>query len=286
MSTWSPSQARMQRRQTSLRTQERAENFPVAMRILPARLRSDLRAVYDVVRTIDELGDAAIGDRTAALNDFADGLAALWDGGSPNHPVLRRLTPTVRRRGLTQQPFEALVQANLQDQHVIGYQTFDELMTYCELSAVPIGRIVLQLFGTATPQQLVRSDQVCCALQLLEHWQDVAEDRRAGRVYLPQEDLRRFGVHTTDLDASLTPPVLRHLIGFETDRAEALLSSGAELVGTLHGWGRVAVAGYVAGGRAAIDALRRAHGDVLTTTPRVRRRDVVKHLSAELSRAS
>ncbi len=286
MSTWSPSRARMLQRQSPLREQERAENFPVALRILPAQLRADLRAVYDVVRVIDELGDSAPGDRTTQLVDFAGDLATVWDGGTPQASVLRRLTPTVLRRGLTQQPFQNLVEANLQDQHVVSYQTFDELMQYCGLSAAPIGRIVLQIVGAGSPEQLVLSDQVCCALQLVEHWQDVAEDRRAGRVYLPQDDLGHFGVPTPDLDADRATPALRQLIFFETDRAEALLDSGAVLVGALAGWGRLAVAGYVAGGRAAIDSLRRVHGDVLGSTPQVRRRDVGRHLVVELRRAS
>jgi squalene synthase HpnC len=276
----------MLQRQSLLREQERAENFPVALRILPAQLRTDLRAVYDVVRVIDELGDSAPGDRTTQLVDFARDLATVWDGGTPQASVLRRLTPTVLCRGLTQQPFQELVEANLQDQRVASYQTFEELMQYCVLSAAPIGRIVLQILGAATPEQLVLSDRVCCALQLVEHWQDVAEDRRAGRVYLPQDDLHHFGLRTADLDADHAKPALRQLIVFETDRAEALLDSGAALVRQLPGWGRLAVAGYVAGGRAATDSLRRVHGDVLGNTPRVRRRDVGKHLVAELRRAS
>jgi phytoene/squalene synthetase len=118
----------------------------------------------------------------------------------------------------------------------------------------------------------------------VEHWQDVAEDRRAGRIYLPLEDLEAHGVAETDLDRTVATSAVRQLIAFETDRAADLLDSGAPLVASLHGWARLAVAGYVAGGRAAIDAMRRADYDVLSGTPRPRRRDVATHLAGLLSR--
>jgi squalene synthase HpnC len=268
----------------ALRRKQRAENFPVALRLLPRRLRSDLVAVYDVARTIDDLGDAAAGDRAALLTEFRRDLAAVWDGGAPQHPVLRRLVPTVRRRGLDREPFQRLVLANLVDQRVHRYASYSDLREYCTLSADPIGRIVLALFGVgaagATPADPVGlSDRVCTALQLIEHWQDVAEDRRAGRVYLPQEDLAAFGVAEAELDSTVASPGLRRLMAFQITRAAELLDSGAPLVGWLRGWGRLAVAGYIAGGRAALDALRRVNGDVLGGSPRPRRRDVLRHLA-------
>lgn len=278
----SATQACPQPRPDRLREHELAENFPVALRILPTRLRHDLRAVYAVVRTIDELGDSAGGDRTAALQDFGRELSQVWDGGTPSTPVLRRLVPTVRARHLTQEPFRALVQANLTDQQVTSYETFDDLMGYCMLSAAPIGQIVLQLLAAATPRRLRLSDQVCSGLQIVEHCQDVAEDRRAGRIYLPRADMNRFGVHPSDLDARVASPALRRLIQHETDRAQDLLDSAGPLLRELRGAGRVAVAGFVAGGRAAVDAVRRADGEVLRETPHGRRRDLARHLGLEL----
>jgi squalene synthase HpnC len=275
-------------RDRALRRQQQAENFPVALRLLPRRLRTNLVAVYDVARVIDDLGDQAAGDRTALLTAFGRDLATIWDGGQPQHPVLRRLAPVVAARGLDREPFERLVQANLVDQRVHRYATYQQLRGYCTLSADPVGRIVLALFGmgaggigagaVSSPATTELSDRVCTALQLIEHWQDVAEDRRAGRVYLPQEDLAAFGVTEADLDGPVVSPALRRLMAFQISRAAELLDSGAPLVGLLHGWARLAVAGYVAGGRAALDALRRADGDVLAGPPRPRRRDVLRHL--------
>lgn len=270
-------------RDRALRAQRHAENFPVALWLLPRRLRADLIAVYDVVRVIDELGDHAAGNRTALLREFGRDLARVWDGGRPEHPVLRALVPTVRARGLDREPFERLVQANLVDQRVHQYATYAELRGYCTLSAEPVGRIVLALFGVGAagmcePAAFECSDRICAALQLIEHWQDVAEDRRAGRVYLPQEDLAAFGVAQAELDGTVASPALRRLMAFQITRAAELLDSGAPLVGLLGGWARLAVAGYLAGGRAALDALRRANGNILAGPPRPRRRDVLRHL--------
>jgi squalene synthase HpnC len=249
----------------------------VAMRVLPARYRQHLIAVYDVVRTIDDLGDEASGDRLAKLDSFAADLRLVWQGGTPTAGVLRALAPTVHACDLEPEPFLNLIEANRQDQRVGAYETYDDLLGYCRLSAQPIGRLVLSIFGASSPGRVELSDRICDALQLVEHWQDVAEDRRAGRVYLPQEDLRRFDVAATDLDAAVTPAPVRRLMAFETGRAAELLASGAPLVGELRGWARLAVAGYVAGGRAAIDALRRAQWDVLAGAPSARHRDVARH---------
>jgi squalene synthase HpnC len=269
---------------TYLRRREESENFPVALRLLPREPRTHLRAVYDVARIIDDLGDQAAGDRTAALLAFQADLATVWQGGTPRAAALGRLVPTVRACRLPLEPFDDLVRANLQDQRIDRYATYEDLRAYCTLSADPVGRIVLAIFGASTPRTVALSDRVCTALQLVEHWQDVAEDRRAGRVYLPQEDLAAFGVPETDLDLPTTSPRLRRLMAYETDRAEALLESGTPLLGLLHGWARLAVAGYVAGGRAAIDMLRRTNWAIMSGSPGISRLAIVRHLSRGLLR--
>jgi squalene synthase HpnC len=272
-------------RERALRRKQRAENFPVALRVLPARLRCGLVAVYDVARVIDDLGDAATGPRTVLLEEFRRDLARVWEDGQPQHPVLRRLVPTVRVHHLDREPFDRLVRANLLDQRVHRYPTFADLRGYCALSADPVGRIVLALLGVRDPVAEELSDRICTALQLIEHWQDVPEDYRAGRVYLPQEDLAAFGVSEAELGGTVATAALRRLMAFQITRAAQLLDSGAPLVGLLRGWGRLAVAGYVAGGRAALDALRRCGGDVLGGPPRPRRRDVLYHLGWVLFKA-
>jgi squalene synthase HpnC len=284
--------SRPEGRPEGLRRAEKAENFPVAVRVLPARYRRHLLAVYDVLRVIDDLGDEAVGDRTQLLLAFQRDLADVWAPAGPVEPVLRRLVPTVSALGIGPEPFEALIAANMQDQHTTRYATFHDLVGYCRLSADPVGRLVLAVFGaTSVPgaadeRLLPLSDKICMALQLIEHWQDVGEDRRAGRIYLPTEDLEAFGVRPQELDEPTASPALRRLLDFETRRAEQLLDEGAPLVGLLHGWARCAVAGYVAGGRAAARALRRSGFDVLPTGPRGRRTDVLRNTVRLLVRAA
>jgi squalene synthase HpnC len=258
-------------------TAESAENFPVASRALPGGLRRDLRAVYGVARAIDDLGDDAAGDRLELLEKFETDLRRVWTAERPQSPVLAHLVPTVRAHGLSIDPFLALIAANRLDQVQSVYPTWADLRHYCSLSADPVGRIVLAIFGALTDDRLARSDDVCTALQVLEHCQDVAEDRRRGRIYLPLEDLDAHGVTESDLDAAVTPERVRALVAYEVDRARVLLGSGGSLVRSLHGAGRIAVAGYVAGGLATAEALRRADFDVLAVVPAPRRWDTARH---------
>ena len=247
------------------------ENFSVASLVLGRDHRRHLTAIYGYARLVDQIGDAAGGDRLAALDLLEADLSRIYEGASPTHPVLRRLEPTVRELSLPQGPFDRLIEANRRDQEVVVYGTFEELLAYCDLSANPVGELVLHVFGAATPDHIALSDRVCTALQLAEHWQDVAEDRAAGRIYLPAEDLDRFGVTSGDLDAPAAGVELRALVAFEVERARALLDEGAPLVGRLHGRGRIAVAGYVGGGRAALDAIDAAGHDVLAGSPKASR---------------
>ncbi|AIJ24173.1 squalene synthase HpnC [Amycolatopsis methanolica 239] len=199
---------------------------------------------------------------------------------------MRDLLPAIHRRDLELDPFNRLVRANLQDQRVASYATRAELEDYCVLSADPVGRIVLRVFGVRDPVAERLSDRVCTALQLIEHCQDVAEDRRNGRVYLPKAGLAAFGATEADLDATTTSRPVRLAVAAQTARALDLLTEGAALLDRLHGWARLAVAGYIAGGLATLDALRRARWDVLARTPRPRKTGVLAHLIALLVRPS
>jgi squalene synthase HpnC len=238
------------------------ENYPVAMRVLPRRVREDLRRAYAYARFVDDVGDEASGDRNALLDAVGADLEALPHGAARLAPV-RGLAPLVHEHGLPLEPLRDLIEANRLDQQVTRYETFDDLLGYCRLSAAPIGRIVLTLAGVHDPAAVERSDDVCAALQVLEHCQDVGEDAAAGRVYLPARDLRAAGVPEADLRLRNTTPELRRVIAVQVTRSERLLDSGTPLVRQLHGWARLAVTGYVAGGRATAAALKRARYDVL-----------------------
>ena len=271
-------------RATQLRQARRNENFPVALRLLPASRRADLVAVYDVARTIDDIGDdpgSTPAQRLAALDRLDAELAALpgaGPGADPATAAVAALAPVLRRHQLSVDPFRALVQANRLDQTHARWASWDELRAYCRLSADPIGRIVLAVFDASTPERVAWSDQVCTALQVLEHCQDVAEDLHdRDRVYLPADELAAAGVTADDLAPGPTPVAVRAVVRAQVDRAVGLLATGRPLVRSLRGWARVAVAGYVAGGLATADAIRRVDHAVLAGPPRPRGRDIARH---------
>jgi squalene synthase HpnC len=250
----------------------RRENFPVASRLLPRRARRHLLAVYGFARLVDELGDAAPGDRLAALDWLEEDLGRAYEGRA-EHPLLTRLQATLRECALPREPFARLIEANRVDQRVSRYQTWEQLRGYCALSADPVGELVLRVFDAATPVRIALSDSICTALQLIEHCQDVVEDFAAGRIYLPAEDLERFGCTETQLAgdrgsalASQSQP-LRAVIAFEVVRARELMAAGAPLLDELRGRERLAVAAFLAGGRAAADAIERVGFDVLGGPP-------------------
>jgi len=249
-----------------------AENFPVALRVLPRRYRGYLMAVYAFARTVDDIGDEAPPEqRPRLLADLREDLQRLYaaqPGSRPAHPVVRGLAGAVTDCAIPMRPFRDLIAANEQDQVVSRYQTFDDLLGYCRLSANPVGQLVLYVFGCYTPERAELSDAVCSALQVVEHLQDVAEDFRAGRIYVPLDDLQSHGCTEQDLAAPSASPELRRVVAAEAGRAAALLAAGSPLVGQLRGAARIAVAGYLAGGRAALRALARARYDVLASSPR------------------
>lgn len=280
------------------------ENFPVAPVFLPRAWRQDLMAVYGFARLVDDIGDGdladggrpdavllglepeAAGDRIALLDAFEADLRRVFDGGSegPAHPLLRALRPTVRKHALTPEPFLGLIAANRQDQQITRYATYGDLLAYCELSANPVGRLVLSITGTSTPERVRRSDAVCTALQIVEHIQDVAEDLARDRVYLPAEDMKRYAVGEADLAEPQAGPQVKALVAFEAERARELLYEGAPLVGSVRGRLRLLLAGFVGGGRAALKSVERAGYDVLASSPKATRSGLLREVGSTLRR--
>jgi squalene synthase HpnC len=247
------------------------ENFPVAGRLLPKRIRGQLLSVYGFARLVDELGDSAPGDRVAALDWLERQLDRAFSG-DPEHPLMVPLATTIADCELSRPPFERLLEANRNDQRTSHYDRFDDLLAYCNLSANPVGELVLEIFGVANEERIEQSNAVCTALQLIEHWQDIQEDLMRGRVYVPLEDLARFGCTLEDLEAPRVGEALRGVLAFEAARTAALLEAGRPLMRGLRGWPRLAIAGFVGGGRAALSALARADYEVLALSPRPSRR--------------
>ncbi|WP_235438735.1 squalene synthase HpnC [Streptomyces yangpuensis] len=281
-----------------------AENFPVAPAFLPRAWRDGLTAVYGYARLVDDIGDgdlapggrdavllgldpAAADDRLAMLDALETDLLRVFGSadGPPRHPLLLALRPVADAHGLTPEPFLGLIEANRQDQRVRRYETYGDLVAYCELSANPVGRLVLSLTGTSTPERIRLSDAVCTALQIVEHVQDVAEDLGRDRIYLPAEDMRRFHVSEADLAAPTAGASVRALVAFEAERARALLDEGLPLVGSVHGRLRLLLAGFVGGGRAALRAVTAAGFDVLPGPPKPTKSGLLREVAAVLRTA-
>ncbi|MFJ6777829.1 squalene synthase HpnC [Streptomyces yangpuensis] len=281
-----------------------AENFPVAPAFLPRAWRDGLTAVYGYARLVDDIGDgdlapgghdavllgldpAAADDRLAMLDALEADLLRVFGSadGPPRHPLVLALRPVAGAHGLTPEPFLGLIEANRQDQRVRRYETYGDLVAYCELSANPVGRLVLSLTGTSTPERIRLSDAVCTALQIVEHVQDVAEDLGRDRIYLPAEDMRRFHVREADLAAPTAGASVRALVAFEAERARALLDEGIPLVGSVHGRLRLLLAGFVGGGRAALRAVTAAGFDVLPGPPKPTKSGLLREVATVLRTA-
>ena len=235
------------------------ENFTVASRLSPRSLRRDLTRVYAFCRYTDDLGDES-GDRAVAmrrLRRWRDETSESFDHDERTHPVLVALTDTVRRFRLEPQPFVDLIDANLQDQCVDTYEDWPALRAYCTLSAAPVGRIVLRLFDIRDPAAVPLSDDVCIGLQLANFAQDVSVDRRLGRTYLLQSDIRHRGIDLATRSMC--------------ERARALLESGVALEAMAPPRLRVQLALYRLGGIAILDAIAAAGYRTATHRPTVDR---------------
>jgi len=222
VSTHTPAAGALPTREAVM-AQARDENFPVALWLLGPRTRGHLLAIYGFARLVDDIGDEATGDRLELLDQVEREL------DHPRHPVMRTLAATARECRLPREPFLRLIEANRRDQIVTRYASLEDLLDYCRLSAAPVGELVLHVFGAATPERIALSDRICNALQIIEHLQDVDEDRARGRVYV----------------GPFAGPA----------QARSLLEEGAPLVRRLRGRPRLAVAGFLAGGRVALDGL-------------------------------
>jgi squalene synthase HpnC len=272
-----------------------AENFPVALRVLPKRWRAHLTALYGFARLTDDIGDEPLpgmpadatpetitATRLSLLDELQGDVARIYDDKAPEPDLdaIKALKRTVRDCAIPAQPFYDLIQANRQDQLVARYDTYQDLEDYCKLSANPVGQVVLYIVGAATPERIAASDSVCTALQVIEHTQDVAEDLANDRIYLPRQDMDAYWVTEADLAKKTAGPQVRELVKFEADRARRLLDDGAPLVGTLKGAARLAIAGYVAGGRATLKAIEAGGYDVLRATPRPGKADTLAMMAS------
>jgi squalene synthase HpnC len=246
------------------------ENFSVASWFLPSRLRQHFFNVYAYCRISDDLGDE-VGDATASLHlldQWETELNACYDG-SPRHPVFVALAETVRRFEVPKHEFSDLLTAFRQDQTTPRYETFGDLLGYCRNSANPVGHLVLYLCGYNDAERQKLSDYTCTALQLANFWQDVTVDYAKGRIYLPLEDLRRFGVSEDAIRNSENSPAFREMMKFEVARAREWFAQGLPLVGKVDRELAIDLDLFSRGGLAILNAIERQGYAVLGRRPAI-----------------
>ena len=246
------------------------ENFPVASALLPAHHRAAVVAIYRFARAADDIadeGDAAPGARLAALETFGRALDAIERGDAPTQPPFPALAAAIRAHRLPLAPFHALLSAFAQDVEVKRYDTFAAVLDYCARSANPVGRLLLALYDVNDAKSQHESDAICTALQLTNFWQDVAVDWRKGRLYLPLEDLTRFGIDIASIANSRSDARWSRLMAFETARTRALFDAGALLPGRLPLRAGLELRAVNAGGRRILDRIDRVQGDVFNRRP-------------------
>ena len=250
-------------------TVDHYENFPVASWLLPARLRPPIEAIYAFARGADDIADegsAPDAERLAGLARYEAALDAIERGAHPE-AAFARLAAAVREYRLPLALLRDLLDAFRQDVTCKRYQDYAGLLNYCRRSANPVGRLLLHLFGMTDAQSLRESDDVCTALQLANFWQDVELDWAKGRVYIPGEDLARFGVAEEDIAAKRAEENWRALMAFECERTRSLFEAGAPLGRRLPGRVGLEIRATVAGGRRILDRIDAARGDVFRRRP-------------------
>jgi len=248
------------------------ENFSVATWFLPPRLRPHFHAVYAYCRISDDLGDE-VGDAQQSLRlleEWERELDACY-AGNPRHPVFVALEETIKACDIPKQPFADLLKAFRQDQAAGRYPTFADVLGYCRYSANPVGRLVLYVCGYRDQERQRLSDYTCTALQLANFWQDVWPDYGKGRIYIPLEDMERYGVSEQEIAQRRPTPGFRDLMRFEVQRARQWFERGLPLAQTVGRELAVDIELFTRGGQEILNAVERRDFDVLTGRPAISR---------------
>lgn len=254
------------------------ENFPVASILLPKRLRRPVEIIYNFARQADDFadeGDLPDEERLAKLNGFHAELDRIAVGETPQTPLFLDVAEIVAEYELPLQLFHDLLDAFSQDVVKKRYANFDEVLDYCRRSANPVGRLLLHLYGEATPQNLLYSDDICTSLQLINFWQDVKKDYAIGRIYLPQDDMENFGVTEQYITEGRVNAEWRKLMSFEVERAGAMMQRGAPLGSILAGRIGLEMRMIIAGGNRILRKLQAVNYDMFERRPVLRTHDWV-----------
>jgi squalene synthase HpnC len=257
------------------------ENFPLVSWLLPKRLHAHFYSIYSFCRWADDLGDE-IDDTQRSLELLAwwrSELEACYEGDC-RHPVFVALRATIDQKNIPQKPFADLISAFEQDQTVLEYDSYEQLLDYCSRSANPVGRLLNHLWSKSNEASLEWSDSICTGLQLANFWQDVERDLKIGRSYLPLEDRERFGITREMLEARQSTPEFIELMKFEVDRARQFLISGASVIDQLPLLIQIDIELFAAGGLCVLDRIQKIGYRVLEQRPVVTKWDGIRLLAS------
>lgn len=248
------------------------ENFPVASLLVPKALRRPIEVIYHFARSADDIadeGDALPAERLQGLRAYQEALDQIEAGSPPDIPLFQNLARVISEFNLPIQLFRDLLDAFAQDVIKTRYADYPELLDYCRRSANPVGRLVLHLFGRTTEEQLQQSDCICSALQLINFWQDVAIDWQKQRIYIPQDDLARFGITEADIAAGSRSSAWQSLMDFQVNRSRALMLAGAPLVHHLPGRLGWEIRLTVQGGLRILDRIETSNYNIFQQRPKL-----------------
>ena len=244
------------------------ENFTIASWLIPKKKRNHIYAIYSYCRYTDDLGDEYHGNKQKAIDHWERDLLNCYNG-TPNHPYMIALQQTIKEFDIPIEPFLKIIKANRMDQTHKRYQTFSDLEKYCQNSANPVGHLILHLNGYKDIKRRTLSDYICTALQLSNFWQDIHRDYLMGRIYIPHEDLNRFGCSEDQLGQKDFNDSFRNLMSFEVERTRHLFYKGYKLMEGVEGYLKLDVALYILGGLKILDRISKQGYDVLNTRPTI-----------------
>jgi squalene synthase HpnC len=262
--------------QRNLLTPGHYENFPVGSIFMPARLRAPIRAIYAFARTADDFadeGDVEADVRLARLAEFHAHLHALERGETVEHPIFKALVPHIRQFDLPYSLFHDLLSAFEQDCTKTRYAHFGEVMDYCKRSANPIGRLLLKLYCDEDGKHQAWSDGICSALQLINFLQDVAVDWKKNRIYLPQDEMAKFGISERQIAEGRCDALWQQFMKTQIERARRMLQAGAPLGLALKGRIGFEMRLIILGGERILMQLHDSRGDMFQQRPKLRGRD-------------
>ncbi len=246
------------------------ENFPVASILMPKRLRKPVSAIYRFARAADDIADEgqlSDEERLNRLGEFRAELGRIQNNEPPLTTVFQNLGAAVHEYALPMQPLYDLLDAFSQDVVKKRYANFDELLDYCRRSANPVGNLLLRLYGDATPVNIAYSDAICTSLQIINFWQDVAKDHAIGRIYLPLDELARYGATEAQIANQISDDAWRSLMKFQVDRVRAMMLSGKPLGSILTGRIGLEMRMIISGGLRILDKLESAQYDMFRHRP-------------------